>query len=77
MQAIVAGVTGNIIYKYVIQPRKVDTNFAYLVAYGLILPFWIISPTIFIRFFDIRHLIFKFMICIIPIISLFRTTEGV
>ena len=72
-----AAITSLPIYEIVIKRKRQDTIVAYLLGYGLILPFWIACPVYMIRLFDIRNFIFKFMVgVIVPTLSIFRSTEG-
>jgi hypothetical protein len=77
LQVLVASVTGIILYKVVIKPRAYESTFSLMLVYGVILPFWIFMPAYMIRFFDVRNLVFKFIIgTITPTLSIFRATEG-
>jgi hypothetical protein len=73
---IVAALVGSILYYTVIQSKQTNTTHAYIVGWGLILPFWISYPFILFYFFDIRNCLFKFLVgCIAPVVCFFRTTE--
>jgi hypothetical protein len=77
LQMSFAALTGLLIYTLIIKPKRYDTTFSHVLGFGIILPFWIACPVLIIPFFDIRNLIFKFMIgVIVPILSIFRSTEG-
>jgi hypothetical protein len=77
LQVLVASVTGIILYKVVIEPRAYESTFSLMLVYGVILPFWISMPFYTIRFFDVRNLVFKFIVGVItPTLSIFRATEG-
>jgi hypothetical protein len=72
-----AALIGFLIYTTIVKPKRYNTTFAYLLGYGVILPFLIVCPASIIRFFDVRNLIFKFCIGVItPTMSIFRATEG-
>jgi hypothetical protein len=74
----VAGLTGFVLYHTIIKPKREDTASALTIGFGLVLPFWIAWPVILIQLFDIRNTILKFTIgCIVPTLSIFRTTEAV
>jgi hypothetical protein len=69
--------TGLVIYKAIIEPKRYDTPFSRLLGFGVLLPFWIVFPTILFQFLGIRNFLFKFVIGVItPTLSIFRTTEG-
>ncbi|OEU19977.1 hypothetical protein FRACYDRAFT_181752 [Fragilariopsis cylindrus CCMP1102] len=73
---IVAAFVGLILYYTIIQSKQTNTTHAYIVGWGLILPFWISYPVILLYFFDIRNCLFKFLVgCIAPVVCVFRTTE--
>jgi hypothetical protein len=73
---IVAALVGLILYYTVIQSKQTNTIHAYIVGWGLILPFWILYPFILFYYFDIRNCLFKFLVgCIAPVVCVFRTTE--
>jgi hypothetical protein len=77
MEMFLAALTSLLIYTFIIKPKRYDTTVSHLLGFGIILPFWIAFPVSIIRLFDIRNLIFKFMIgVIVPILSIFRSTEG-
>ena len=48
----------------------------YLLVYGVLLPFWIVFPSMIVKQFYISNLVFRFAIgAIIPTLSLFRILE--
>ena len=72
---LLAAFTGAIAYKFIIQ--KQGTSLAYLLGYGVILPFWLHVPHYGIELFDIRNKFMKFCFgAIIPTLGVFHTTEG-
>jgi hypothetical protein len=75
--SIVAATVGLLLWAVVVKPKAYESNFSYLLVYGVLLPFWINLPVVIIRFCGIRNLLFRFIAAvIIPILCLFRTTEG-
>ena len=75
--SVAAGV-GWILYKSVLARKMEDTTLAYLVGFGLVLPFWISWPVFILKAFDIRNAIYRFMVAgIVPVICAFRTIETV
>jgi hypothetical protein len=76
IQMLVAAATGLVLYRTVVQPKRADTSFAFLVGFGAVVPFWVAWPVILIRLFDVRNAIFRFAIgCVTPTLSIFRATE--
>lgn len=68
--------TGYVLYKTVVEPKRNDTATAMLIGWGVIIPLWIFYPVVLIHLLDIRNAIFKFVLgCIYPILCLFRTLE--
>ena len=48
-----------------------------LLVFGILWPFWLIFPSIVVKYFQITNLIFRFSIgVIVPTLSLFRSTQG-
>jgi len=73
---VVAAIIGLILYWTIIQPKQTETTKAYLIGWGLIIPFWIVYPFIFCHYLDIKNNIFKFLVGgVAPIACFFRTTE--
>jgi hypothetical protein len=76
IQIGVAAATGLFLYWTIIQPKRADTSFAFLIGFGVLLPYWVVWPMVLIRHLDIRNAMFKFAIgCITPTLCIFRTTE--
>ena len=75
--SVAAGV-GFFLYKTIIQPKQERTLQAYLIGWGLIVPFWISWPVWLLSVVDVRNAIFRFLVGgIAPIICCFRTTEAI
>lgn len=73
-----AALAGLLLYKTVIGPKQENTPTAYLVGWGLILPFWISWPVLIFNFVDLRSAIFRFLVGgIAPIVCSFRTLEAI
>ena len=66
----------SLLYTVVIAKQKHDTHAAYLLGYGVIIPFWILSPLYLIRAFGMTNTVFRFVMGTIPTLALFRTLEG-
>ena len=70
-----------ILYRYVIEPKLSATTTAYLIGFGLIIPFWVYFPFLVLSSYgngiiDIRNNIFRFLVCCIsPVVCCFRTIE--
>jgi hypothetical protein len=48
-----------------------------VLVYGIILPIWVILPSLVLYYLDLRNFLFKFVIGVVsPTLCLFRTTEG-
>lgn len=73
---VLATVLSWILFTFVIVPKKQNTSFAYLLGFGVIIPFWILSPMPLIRFFNLRNKVFRFVFGTIPTLTIFRTLEG-
>ena len=72
----IAAVVGLFLYRTVIKPKQEGTMQAYVVGWGLVLPFWALWPFLIMGVIDIRNAMFKFVIGgIVPIVCFFRTTE--
>lgn len=73
-----AALVGLVLYKTVVEPQKTNTLQAYLIGWGLVLPFWVSFPYLLLQCFDLRNAIFRFLMGgIAPIICFFRTTETI
>jgi hypothetical protein len=73
---VVAAAMACLIFEVVIKPKKQGTNVAYLVGYGLIIPFWAIVPMYAIQTFQITNKVFRFIMGTVPSLAMFRTLEG-
>jgi hypothetical protein len=73
---VVAAAVACLIFELVIKPKKEDTSVAYLVGYGLIIPFWVIVPMYAIQTFQITNKVFRFIMGAVPSLAMFRTMEG-
>ncbi len=87
MGAIYSSVTSCIIYRWIILPRKerrrkqrennnVNAPSAYLVGFGIVMPFCAISPYYYLRCFGIKNKILKFLAGVAQLTSFFRCSEG-
>ena len=73
-----AAFVGLFLYKTVIEPKRERTSTAYLIGFGLILPFWVSWPVLLFNIIDVRSAIFRFLVGgIAPIICSFRTVEAI
>ena len=52
---VVAAIIGLILYWTIMQPKQTETTKAYLVGWGLIIPFWIAYPFIFCHYLGITN----------------------
>ncbi|KAG7345046.1 membrane bound O-acyl transferase family protein [Nitzschia inconspicua] len=76
LESCIAALTGLLLYKIIVEPKRSDTAAAMLLGWGIIIPFWIFYPVVLIHLLDIRNAIFKFVLgCIYPVLCIFRTTE--
>jgi Membrane bound O-acyl transferase family len=76
LESCVAALTGLLLYKTIVEPKRSDTSTAMLIGWGIVLPLWIVYPVVLIQLLDIRNAIFKFVLgCIYPILCVFRTME--
>jgi len=67
---------GWILYKTVIEPKQEGTTKAYLIGWGIVLPFWICCPFWLIWAFSIKNVLFIFVLGGAPAIAFFfRTLE--
>ena len=74
-EGLVAACFAMLVYKVIIPNQR--TTMAYMVGYGLIIPFWCFFPAIIIQIFDIRNKMYRFaMSAVTPSLCVFRTTEG-
>ena len=71
-----AAIVGLVLYKTVIETKQEQTPTAYLIGWGLVIPFWLSWPTLLLQFVDLRCSIFRFLVGgIAPIVCSFRTIE--
>jgi len=71
---LAAGFSQLVYYCVIPNTRKAA---AYMIGYGLIIPFWLWFPQEVIRYIDVRNKIFRFCIAAVtPSLCVFRTTEG-
>ncbi|CAB9507618.1 long-chain-alcohol O-fatty-acyltransferase [Seminavis robusta] len=73
--ALVAATVACVLYQTVIVPKQHDTSMAYLLGYGVIIPFWILSPMYVIQTLHVTNTVFRFCMGTVPILSMFRTME--
>lgn len=86
LEACVAGLTGALLYAFVLLPRKLQkqkkTNHRPTVTdciwvFGIIVPFWIFVPQQVMNALGVRNQIFRFCIgTITPTLSMFRATQA-
>jgi Membrane bound O-acyl transferase family len=75
---ILAAVTAAITYHFIVAPKQADTSTAYFLGYGVLLPFWLGFPFWINPLFDIRNLVFKFVVGgIMPTLVEFRLLEAI
>lgn len=77
LQVIIASVFGLVIYRVIIRPQDFESLKTMMLVYGIIVPFWLVMPVYFLRIIGIRNLLMRFATgCLVPIVSMFRATEG-
>ena len=75
LQGVFAAVLSVISYKFIVKNQESWTR--YVVGYGLLVPFWIISPMVQIQLLGIENKLMKFCVGgICPTLGIFHTTEG-
>ncbi|CAB9504739.1 long-chain-alcohol O-fatty-acyltransferase [Seminavis robusta] len=72
---LVGGAVARVLYQAVILPKRQDTSMAYLLGYGVIIPFWILSPMYIIQTLRITNKVFRFCMGTVPTLGIFRTME--
>ncbi|CAB9515481.1 Probable long-chain-alcohol O-fatty-acyltransferase [Seminavis robusta] len=71
-------VVGCVLYQYCIKPKRAFTSSSYIVAYGVVLPFWLVLPYMASSYFRVENKIIRFMLTtVVTSISIFRTTAAV
>lgn len=74
-QGLVAALFSQIVYQLILPYQR--TTAAYLIGYGVIVPFWLVFPWIVVDGIYVKNKIFRFCIAAVtPALSIFRTTEG-
>jgi len=74
----IATCVGLVLYKSVIEPKKERTAHAYLIGWGLLLPFWVSWPILLLGTIDLHNAMFRFVVGgFTPVICFFRTTEAI
>lgn len=77
-ECLLAALTGAIVYKCVVEPKKTETTTAKLLIFGLLLPVWIVWPTFIYQALNLRNYVIKFVVGVVtPTITLFRLTETI
>lgn len=72
---LIAAIFSQLVFYQVLPNKKTTT--AYLIGYGLIIPFWLWFPSTVIAFLDIRNKVFRFCVAAVtPSLCVFRTTEA-
>jgi hypothetical protein len=74
-EAMVAVAFSFLVYNFIVrQPRS---NTAFIMGFGLIIPFWCFFPSMVIDSLGIRNKLYRFcMAAVTPTLCVFRTTEG-
>jgi hypothetical protein len=73
-----AAVTAAITYHYIVGPKQYDTTRAYILVYGMLLPFWLAWPFLVNPLLDCRNLTFKFIVGgVVPTVVEFRLLEAI
>lgn len=75
IMCLVSTVIGVVTFKLIVQRQ--GTPLAYLVGFGVIIPFWVTTPYYGLEIFDVRNKFMKFC-CggILPTLGIFRTVAG-
>ncbi|VEU37554.1 unnamed protein product [Pseudo-nitzschia multistriata] len=68
---------GLLLHHAVIKPKQEGTTKAYLVGWGIVLPFWSVFSFLVVEIFDARNMIFKFMMGCFTVVYFFRTIETI
>ena len=77
MTVIAVGV-GCILYQYCVKPEMQFTTQSYLVGYGLILPFWLVFPSVTSHYFGVYNKIARFTLTtVVTCICSFRTIAAI
>jgi Membrane bound O-acyl transferase family len=75
LHVLVAALTSVLVYKLIVQRQ--GTTLAYLLCYGLVIPFLFAGPFVAFSLFQIRNQFFRFAIsAIVPVTCLFKTTAA-
>lgn len=74
-EAMVAVAFSVLVYKTIV--RKQGTTLAYLMGFGLVIPFWVFFPSMVVDWMGVRNKLYRFcMAAVTPTLCVFRTTEG-
>uniref|UniRef100_A0A7S4AI18 Wax synthase domain-containing protein n=1 Tax=Pseudo-nitzschia australis TaxID=44445 RepID=A0A7S4AI18_9STRA len=70
-------VVGLVLYHTVIKPKQEGTSQAYMIGWGIVLPFWFFFSFLSVAMIDIRNFLFKFIMGCVTVVCFFRTIECV
>lgn len=74
-EAMVAVAFSVLVYKTIV--RRQGSTLAYLVGFGLVIPFWVFFPSMVVDWMGVRNKLYRFcMAAVTPTLCVFRTTEG-
>ena len=73
--AAIAVAVAAMLYILIVSKGKHDTTLAYLLGYGIFLPFWVLTPMYLIVTLGITNTVFRLVIGTIPTVTFFRTLE--
>lgn len=74
-EAMVAVAFSVLVYKTIV--RRQGSTLAYLVGFGLVIPFWVFFPSMVVDRMGVRNKLYRFcMAAVTPTLCVFRTTEG-
>jgi len=74
-EAMVAVAFSVLVYRMIV--KKQGTAVAYLVGFGLVIPFWVFFPSMVVDWMGVRNKLYRFcMAAVTPSLCVFRTTEA-
>jgi len=78
LSTVAAAVTAAIVYHFIVAPKKSDTSTAFILGYGVLLPFWLGWPFFIFPLLDVRNLLLKFVVGgVVPTLMEFRLLEAI
>ena len=78
LTTVAAAFTASIVYHFIVDPKKSDTSTAFVLGYGVLLPFWLGWPFLIYPLLDVRNLLLKFIVGgVIPTLVEFRLSEAI